>query len=397
MPHCRRCHRRYHLFSRHQRCRVCLLTFKDLGNIADRVPLPAQLGQDIAREQSTGLRRWTRNLLRSTNNSSAVVAGTSIPDDIAPPDTCNKSARYATMESAVRSNPARRDGTGSYAVTGRSCRSLALSAQFRLLRRIFDVRGPDSSPLAGAGRFGAGDRAGRPGPSLAEGRRLIHENGITYNVYGDPQSTDRPWPLDPIPLLIDHREWAAIEAGHHPARRPAQRASSADLYGPQRLLREDLLPPELVFRQPGFLRPCRGVRRARRHLSAHLRGRPGALARRPLVGDCRPHAGAVRAPVMRWRTGWSRRACCRTSSAPPRCSGWRIFFQTYRETLRAPAPPSRENPRIVLLTPGPYNETYFEHAYLARYLGFTLVEGGDLTVRDTASSSRRWAACSRWT
>ena len=57
-----------------------------------------------------------------------------------------------------------------------------------------------------------------------------------------------------------------------------------------------------------------------------------------------------------------------------------VFFQNYRETLRNLLP--SENPRIVLLTPGPYNETYFEHAFLARYLGLTLVEGGDLTVRD---------------
>src|SRR5262249_25952437 len=61
-----------------------------------------------------------------------------------------------------------------------------------------------------------------------------------------------------------------------------------------------------------------------------------------------------------------------------------LFFQTLRETLRDIAPHNRDNPRIVLLTPGPYNETYFEHAYLARYLGYTLVEGGDLTVRDNS-------------
>ena len=58
------------------------------------------------------------------------------------------------------------------------------------------------------------------------------------------------------------------------------------------------------------------------------------------------------------------------------------FFQTYRDALQRLVPANRDNPRIVLLTPGPYNETYFEHAFLARYLGYTLVEGGDLTVRD---------------
>ena len=60
------------------------------------------------------------------------------------------------------------------------------------------------------------------------------------------------------------------------------------------------------------------------------------------------------------------------------------FFQAYREALHNLVPHHQDNPRIVLLTPGPYNETYFEHAFLARYLGYTLVEGGDLTVRDNS-------------
>jgi uncharacterized circularly permuted ATP-grasp superfamily protein len=91
-----------------------------------------------------------------------------------------------------------------------------------------------------------------------EGRRIIHDNGITYNVYSDPQSTARPWPLDPIPLVIDPNEWKTIEASI------IQRANLfnsllADLYGPQRLLREGLLPAELVFPNPAFLRPCWGI------------------------------------------------------------------------------------------------------------------------------------------
>ncbi len=70
--------------------------------------------------------------------------------------------------------------------------------------------------------------------------------------------------------------------------------------------------------------------------------------------------------------------------APIMSAGWPTFFQAYREALRNLVPHHHDNPRIVLLTPGPYNETYFEHAFLARYLGYTLVEGGDLTVRDNA-------------
>ena len=92
-----------------------------------------------------------------------------------------------------------------------------------------------------------------------EARHLIREHGITYNVYGDPRGRERPWQLDPIPLLVSSEEARRLE--------PAlvQRARLlelilADLYGPQRLLSERLIPPELVFANPGFLRPCHGIR-----------------------------------------------------------------------------------------------------------------------------------------
>ncbi len=212
-----------------------------------------------------------------------------------------------------------------------------------------------------------------------EGRRLIHDNGVTYNVYGDPQSTERPWPLDPVPFIMDGAEWAKIETAI------IQRATLlnqmlADFYGPQQLLRERKYPPELVFQHPGFLRACSGV---------------------PLPGDIYIHsysADIARSPDGHW---WV--LADRTQA--PSGAGYALenrlvsnrvlpdlfrsenvhrlapFFQSYRDMLRALAP-KRENPRIVLLTPGPYNETYFEHAFLARYLGYTLVEGGDLTVRN---------------
>src|SRR6202008_3306524 len=89
-------------------------------------------------------------------------------------------------------------------------------------------------------------------------RRLIVENGVTYNVYADPQGADRPWALDPIPLVLTSAEWRTIDSGL------AQRARLlnallADLYGPQRLLAEGIVPPELVFGHPNFLWPCVGI------------------------------------------------------------------------------------------------------------------------------------------
>ncbi|HEY4973839.1 MAG TPA: circularly permuted type 2 ATP-grasp protein, partial [Steroidobacteraceae bacterium] len=80
-------------------------------------------------------------------------------------------------------------------------------------------------------------------------RRLIIENGVTYNVYADPQGRDRPWQLDPLPLLIDHREWRELEAGLK-QRATLLNALLADLYGPQKLIADGVVPAELAFGHP---------------------------------------------------------------------------------------------------------------------------------------------------
>jgi uncharacterized circularly permuted ATP-grasp superfamily protein/uncharacterized alpha-E superfamily protein len=214
-----------------------------------------------------------------------------------------------------------------------------------------------------------------------EGQRLIHDNGITYNVYSDPESTSRPWPLDPVPLMMDPAEWKTIEAA------VIQRAMLfnsilADLYGPQRLLREKMLPAELVFPNPAFLRPCWGIQ-PQGGVFLHMYA--ADLARSP-DGQWWVLADRTQAPSGAGYALENRLVTTRVLPDVFRASHVRRlanFFQTYRDALQRLVPANRENPRIVLLTPGPYNETYFEHAFLARYLGYTLVEGGDLTVRDS--------------
>ncbi len=213
------------------------------------------------------------------------------------------------------------------------------------------------------------------------GRRLIHENGVTYNVYGDPRGMHRPWELDAVPLVVSSAEWHRLE------RALAQRAHVlnlilTDLYGPQRLLHDGLLPPEIVYANPAFLRPCHGV------------ALPGDVALHVYAADL-ARAADGRFWVIADRTqapsgaGYALENRIVVSRTLPEvfreCRVQRLaaFFGTLRDSLRGLALRHRENPRIVLLTPGPYNETYFEHAYLARYLGFTLVEGADLTVRDS--------------
>jgi uncharacterized circularly permuted ATP-grasp superfamily protein/uncharacterized alpha-E superfamily protein len=211
-------------------------------------------------------------------------------------------------------------------------------------------------------------------------QRLIRENGVTYNVYGDPRGLDRPWQLDTLPQVISGTEWDKVAAGL------AQRAHLLDLiladcYGPQRLLHDGLLPPAAVFAHPGFLRPCHelqvpGGRRLHFYAADLVRG---------VDGQWRVLADRAQAPSG---AGYALENRIVLSRALPEvyreCRVRRLasFFAATRDTLIRLAPRHRDNPRIVLLTPGPYNESYFEHAYLARYLGYTLVEGGDLTVRD---------------
>jgi uncharacterized circularly permuted ATP-grasp superfamily protein/uncharacterized alpha-E superfamily protein len=208
--------------------------------------------------------------------------------------------------------------------------------------------------------------------------RRIRENGVTYNIYGDPLGANRPWRIDLVPLLIGAEEWRFIEAGI------VQRAELLnlvleDLYGPQKLVSSGRLPAELLYANPAFLRPLAGLtvpKQTYLHLLAIDLARSAdgkwwvladrtqapsgagyALENRTIVADVLPDL---------FRTSNVRRL------AP--------FFRAQRDALVNLA--HRDHPRIVLLTPGPYNETYFEHSYLARYLGFTLVEGADLTVRD---------------
>jgi uncharacterized circularly permuted ATP-grasp superfamily protein/uncharacterized alpha-E superfamily protein len=211
-------------------------------------------------------------------------------------------------------------------------------------------------------------------------KRAIRTNGVTYNVYGDPEGANRSWELDMMPLVISAAEWSHLE------RALVQRTRLlnlilADVYGPQRLLRHDLLPPALLFTNPAFLRPCHGIA-VPSDLRLHLHGVD--LARSP-DGQWCVLADRTQAPSGAGYALENRIVISRSLPEAFRdCQVQRLasFFRAQRDALMTLAPYQRDQPKVVLLTPGPYNETYFEHAYLARYLGFTLVEGGDLTVRD---------------
>jgi uncharacterized circularly permuted ATP-grasp superfamily protein/uncharacterized alpha-E superfamily protein len=208
-------------------------------------------------------------------------------------------------------------------------------------------------------------------------RRMIVENGITYNVYADAQGRDRPWILDPLPYLVAAEEWRTIEAG------VAQRARLlnallADLYGPQALLAQGALPPEIPFGHPNFLWPCLNMRAAGgRWLSLYAADLARAADGRWWVLADRTQAPSGLGYALENRQIVRRAFPHLAQSMDVQPLG--AFFATLREELLRDAD---AEPLAVVLTPGSFNETYFEHAYLARQLGFPLVEGHDLTVRD---------------
>lgn len=211
-------------------------------------------------------------------------------------------------------------------------------------------------------------------------QRRIRENGVTYNIYADPGGADRPWSLDPLPLIVSNDEWAQLAGAVAQRARLLDRVL-ADLYGPQTLLADGLIPPALVYGQHGFLWPCLGVQP------------PGGVWLHQYGVDL------ARSPDGRWwviadRTqapsgaGYALEDRLIVSRVYPelfrdlRVAHLTEFFSATRAALARYAPVTAgEQPLIALWTPGPANETYFEHVYLARHLGFPLVEGSDLTVR----------------
>jgi uncharacterized circularly permuted ATP-grasp superfamily protein/uncharacterized alpha-E superfamily protein len=211
-------------------------------------------------------------------------------------------------------------------------------------------------------------------------RRLLHEQGATYNAYDESGvSREKPWQLDPIPMVISPQEWLTLERGL------IQRATLinkilADCYGAQELIRSKVLPPALVFAQPDYLRPCRGVRPAN---DTYLHFYAADLARSP-DGQWWIASDRTQIPTGAGYALANRVVSSRVMPEAFRaCNAHRLagFFRELQFSLARLARET-DNPRIVILTPGPYSETYFEQSYLARYLGYMMVEGQDLTVRD---------------
>lgn len=209
--------------------------------------------------------------------------------------------------------------------------------------------------------------------------RQVRENGITYNVYADEFGPQRPWSVDLFPLIINNESWQEIQSGVLQRARLLE-AIVQDIYGPQILLKEGYIPPALVYGHPGYLRSMHGAKLNNRK---HLHIIAFDLARAP-NGKWSVLSQRTQAPSGLGYLLENRNLIARQFPAAYEAMQITPLANAYRDLIDALKleSPAGSNAHIALLTPGPYNETYFEHAYLARYLGLTLVEGGDLTVRD---------------
>ncbi|WP_307858095.1 circularly permuted type 2 ATP-grasp protein [Cellulomonas fulva] len=210
----------------------------------------------------------------------------------------------------------------------------------------------------------------------ADAESLLADHGVTYGADGD----QGPWRLDPQPVVVDEEEWARLDAGLV-QRAELLDAVLADLYGTRRLLTDTLLPPTAVVGHPGFLRAVDGLRLpGGRELvltaTDLARGDDGgwyAIADRAQAPSGAGYAMEGRRVVAQVLAGLYRQTPIQRLGP---------FFRALRQTLRDVAPPSADEPRIAMLTPGPGSETAFDQAYLASMLGLPLVEGSDLVVRE---------------
>ncbi len=209
---------------------------------------------------------------------------------------------------------------------------------------------------------------------------LLSENGVTYNVYNDPNGMHRPWNLNVVPFLLHQREWQTIEVGLK-QRAELLNLVLKDIYGEGNLIKNGIVPYEVIYGHRGFLRQCAGIEYPTdKFLSMYAaelaRGTDGRLW---IVND-RAEAPSGMGYALENRSTTSRILPeMYAKMNVKRISG---FFRELNQMLVDASPVKKENPNIVILTPGSRNETYFEHAYLSSFLGYPLVQGNDLVVRD---------------
>lgn len=214
--------------------------------------------------------------------------------------------------------------------------------------------------------------------SLSRGNQYLKDAGVFFRHYGPGADTEREWPLSHVPLLIDEEEWAGIAEGLI-ERADVLEKVMADVYGPNKLVADGWLPPSLLTANPEWLRPVVGVAPRGGHYLHFIafdigRGPDGqwwVLGDRTQAPSGAGFALETRMAISRCFPGMM------TRSNVERLAG---FFRAFRDTVLGMR--SDSNSRAAILSPGPMNDTYFEQAYIARYLGFMLVQGQDMAVRN---------------
>jgi len=211
------------------------------------------------------------------------------------------------------------------------------------------------------------------------GNQYLQDMGVFYRQYDAKGSVERDWPLSHVPVLIADAEWRQISQGLE-QRAELLEAVVADLYGDNRLIANGHLPAELVADNAEWLRPLVGVVPRSGHFLHFI---AFEIGRGPggdwwVLGD-RTQAPSGAAFALENRVATSRVF----SDLFPVANVHRLagFFRDFRDALFA----LQDGPggsRIGVLTPGPLNDTYYEHAYIARYLGFPLLRGNDLAIGD---------------
>lgn len=208
----------------------------------------------------------------------------------------------------------------------------------------------------------------------------LEENGVTYNIYNDPEGTNRRWNLDPIPFVLENEEWEEISKGLK-QRAKLLNLIFKDLYTEQKLIKEGIIPAEIIFGHKGFIPEVFNFENTdyytMKYYAADIsRGPNGKFW---VISDKTQSPSGLGYAIENRLTMNSI-----LNDLYPKVEILKIakFIDDFKTMLKNNSSKNNENPLITLLTPGPHNETYFEHSYLSSFLNLTLVQGEDLLEKN---------------
>ena len=208
----------------------------------------------------------------------------------------------------------------------------------------------------------------------------LEDNGVTYNIYNDPEGNNRRWNLDPIPLVLTSTEWEEISKGLK-QRAKLLNLIFKDLYTEQRLIKEGIVPAEIIFAHKSFIPEVfnfenKDYYSMRFYATDISRGPNGKFW---VINDRTQSPSGLGYAIENRLTMNSI-----SNDLYPNIEILKMakFIEGFKDMLKSLSSSNHENPLIALLTPGPLNETYFEHSYISSFLDLTLVQGEDLLVKN---------------